>query len=258
MMVTWQPSIKRSAALHASTLSTRNSIPNRSSARPSFPEIARCRTPFSPRAAATLDRRGEGCRRLGSRPRNPQSRPLPGRKESRNLAHGSGYGWGFLDDSAGLARVLWPVAFSAARLLEGADLEHLKSCGGCGRLFSMLPGTTPVAGATWRGVATAKNSGGGGRGSSLTSDPRAIAATLPELRDYFPGAAKGLGCQHVRAGEIDNGLHPVAVGRSDPADVSCQVELDPYPWLRRCDPHSEVVRRPIVYHEISGCLRSSR
>ncbi len=46
-----------------------------------------------------------------------------------------GYGWGFLDDSAGLARVLWPVAFSAARLLEGADLEHLKACGGCGRLF---------------------------------------------------------------------------------------------------------------------------
>ena len=46
-----------------------------------------------------------------------------------------GYGWGFLDDSAGLARVLWPVAFSAARLLEGADLEHLKSCDGCGRLF---------------------------------------------------------------------------------------------------------------------------
>ena len=46
-----------------------------------------------------------------------------------------GYGWGFLDDSAGLAKVLWPVAFSAARLLEGPDLEHLKACDGCGRLF---------------------------------------------------------------------------------------------------------------------------
>ena len=46
-----------------------------------------------------------------------------------------GYGWGFLDESAGLARALWPVAFSAARLLEGADLERLKGCEGCGRLF---------------------------------------------------------------------------------------------------------------------------
>lgn len=46
-----------------------------------------------------------------------------------------GYGWGWLDEEAGLARVLWPVAFSAARLLEGADLDHLKACDGCGRLF---------------------------------------------------------------------------------------------------------------------------
>jgi predicted RNA-binding Zn ribbon-like protein len=46
-----------------------------------------------------------------------------------------GYGWGWLDESAGLAMVLWPVAFSAARLLEGPDLERLKACDGCGRLF---------------------------------------------------------------------------------------------------------------------------
>ncbi len=46
-----------------------------------------------------------------------------------------GYGWGFLDESVGLASVLWPVAFSAARLLEGPELEHLKACDGCGRVF---------------------------------------------------------------------------------------------------------------------------
>jgi predicted RNA-binding Zn ribbon-like protein len=46
-----------------------------------------------------------------------------------------GYGWGWLDESEGLARVLWPVAFSAARLLEGPDLERLKACDGCGTLF---------------------------------------------------------------------------------------------------------------------------
>jgi len=46
-----------------------------------------------------------------------------------------GYGWGWLDDGAGPERLLWPVAFSAARLLESPDLSRLKSCDGCGRLF---------------------------------------------------------------------------------------------------------------------------
>lgn len=46
-----------------------------------------------------------------------------------------GYGWGWLDDAAGPERLLWPVAFSAARLLESPDLIRLKSCDGCGRLF---------------------------------------------------------------------------------------------------------------------------
>ena len=46
-----------------------------------------------------------------------------------------GYGWGWLDDRAGVERLLWPVAFSAARLLEGPDLTRLKTCDGCGRLF---------------------------------------------------------------------------------------------------------------------------
>lgn len=46
-----------------------------------------------------------------------------------------GYGWGWLDQTAGPERLLWPVAFSAARLLESPDLTRLKSCDGCGRLF---------------------------------------------------------------------------------------------------------------------------
>jgi predicted RNA-binding Zn ribbon-like protein len=46
-----------------------------------------------------------------------------------------GYGWGWLHENETFERLVWPVAFSAARLLEGADLERLKSCGGCGRLF---------------------------------------------------------------------------------------------------------------------------
>ena len=46
-----------------------------------------------------------------------------------------GYGWGWLGDGAGPERLLWPVAFSAARLLESPDLVRLKSCDGCGRLF---------------------------------------------------------------------------------------------------------------------------
>lgn len=46
-----------------------------------------------------------------------------------------GYGWGWLDGPVGLERFLWPVAFSAARLLEGPDLARLKACDGCGRLF---------------------------------------------------------------------------------------------------------------------------
>ena len=46
-----------------------------------------------------------------------------------------GYGWGWLDGPMGPERALWPVAFSAARLLEGPNLSRLKSCDGCGRLF---------------------------------------------------------------------------------------------------------------------------
>jgi predicted RNA-binding Zn ribbon-like protein len=46
-----------------------------------------------------------------------------------------GYGWGWLDGAAEPERLLWPVAFSAARLLEGPDLGRLKGCDGCGRLF---------------------------------------------------------------------------------------------------------------------------
>ena len=46
-----------------------------------------------------------------------------------------GYGWGWLDGSAGPEGLLWPVAFSAARLLESPDLNRLKACDGCGRLF---------------------------------------------------------------------------------------------------------------------------
>jgi predicted RNA-binding Zn ribbon-like protein len=46
-----------------------------------------------------------------------------------------GYGWGWLDGTAGPEQLLWPVAFSAARLLEGPGLARLKSCSGCGQLF---------------------------------------------------------------------------------------------------------------------------
>jgi len=46
-----------------------------------------------------------------------------------------GYGWGWLDDTEGVERLLWPVAFSAARLLAGPELIRLKVCDGCGRLF---------------------------------------------------------------------------------------------------------------------------
>jgi predicted RNA-binding Zn ribbon-like protein len=46
-----------------------------------------------------------------------------------------GYGWGWLEGPAGPERSLWPVAFSAARLLEGPELARLKACDGCGRLF---------------------------------------------------------------------------------------------------------------------------
>jgi predicted RNA-binding Zn ribbon-like protein len=46
-----------------------------------------------------------------------------------------GYGWSWLDGPAGPERLLWPIAFSAARLLEGPDLARLKTCDGCGRLF---------------------------------------------------------------------------------------------------------------------------
>jgi predicted RNA-binding Zn ribbon-like protein len=46
-----------------------------------------------------------------------------------------GYGWGWLDRAAEPERRLWPIAFSAARLLESPDLARLKRCDGCGRLF---------------------------------------------------------------------------------------------------------------------------
>jgi predicted RNA-binding Zn ribbon-like protein len=46
-----------------------------------------------------------------------------------------GYGWGWLDEEVDdLARLLWPVAWSAARLLDSPDLARLKACT-CGRLF---------------------------------------------------------------------------------------------------------------------------
>jgi predicted RNA-binding Zn ribbon-like protein len=45
-----------------------------------------------------------------------------------------GYGWGWLG-SGGADQFLWPVAFAAARLLEGPDLARLKHCDGCGQLF---------------------------------------------------------------------------------------------------------------------------
>jgi|CXWL01.1.fsa_nt_gi predicted RNA-binding Zn ribbon-like protein len=46
-----------------------------------------------------------------------------------------GYGWGWIGQVDGVARVLWPVAWSAALLLTGPDLVRLKGCDGCGRLF---------------------------------------------------------------------------------------------------------------------------
>ncbi|MEO7354218.1 MAG: CGNR zinc finger domain-containing protein [Gemmatimonadales bacterium] len=46
-----------------------------------------------------------------------------------------GYGWGWLSDgSEDLSGLLWPVAWSAARLLDSPDLARLKACS-CGRLF---------------------------------------------------------------------------------------------------------------------------
>ena len=46
-----------------------------------------------------------------------------------------GSGWSWLEGPTGPERLLWPIAFSAARLLEGPDLSRLKTCDGCGRLF---------------------------------------------------------------------------------------------------------------------------
>ncbi|MES2123478.1 MAG: CGNR zinc finger domain-containing protein [Gemmatimonadota bacterium] len=47
-----------------------------------------------------------------------------------------GYGWGWIGTQPDeLARLLWPVAWSAARLLDSPDLVRLKGCDGCGRLF---------------------------------------------------------------------------------------------------------------------------
>lgn len=47
-----------------------------------------------------------------------------------------GYGWGWLEGSGASAEeLLWPVAFSAARILSGPDLDRLRLCEGCGRLF---------------------------------------------------------------------------------------------------------------------------
>ena len=45
-----------------------------------------------------------------------------------------GYGWGWVG-GAGPDDLLWPIAFAAARLLEGPDLARLKACDGCGQLF---------------------------------------------------------------------------------------------------------------------------
>lgn len=45
-----------------------------------------------------------------------------------------GYGWGWVA-APGPDDLLWPVAFAAARLLEGPDLARLKACDACGRLF---------------------------------------------------------------------------------------------------------------------------
>lgn len=48
----------------------------------------------------------------------------------------AGYGWGWTDERVELLpRLLWPVAWSAARLLDSPDLSRLKVCDGCGRLF---------------------------------------------------------------------------------------------------------------------------
>lgn len=47
-----------------------------------------------------------------------------------------GFGWGWLgEEGDDLSRLLWPVAWSAARLLDSPDLARLKACDGCGRLF---------------------------------------------------------------------------------------------------------------------------
>ena len=46
-----------------------------------------------------------------------------------------GFGWGWLSETGGVERALWPVAFSAARLLAGPDLVRLKACDNCHRLF---------------------------------------------------------------------------------------------------------------------------
>ena len=47
-----------------------------------------------------------------------------------------GYGWGWIDEAVDpVPRLLWPVAWSAARLLDSPDLARLKGCDGCGRLF---------------------------------------------------------------------------------------------------------------------------
>lgn len=47
-----------------------------------------------------------------------------------------GYGWGWIGGEPDeLSRLLWPVAWSAARLLDSPDLARLKGCDGCGRLF---------------------------------------------------------------------------------------------------------------------------
>lgn len=47
-----------------------------------------------------------------------------------------GYGWGWLrEEVVDLPRLLWPVAWSAARLLDSPDLTRLKACDGCGKLF---------------------------------------------------------------------------------------------------------------------------
>jgi len=46
-----------------------------------------------------------------------------------------GYGWGWIGPASDLDRAMWSVGWSAASLLTGPDLNRLKCCDGCERLF---------------------------------------------------------------------------------------------------------------------------